>query len=81
MDKMGTRNTLGDLNNILFETLERLNDGEVKGEELEEEMDRARAISGVAKDVVSNASLALEARKFKDDRYDIGEGLPRMLEG
>lgn len=78
---MGTRNTLGDLNNILFEALERLNDGEMKGEELKEEINRSRAISGVAKDVVSNANLALEARKFKDDRYDIKEELPRMLEG
>lgn len=78
---MGTRNTLGDLNNQLFETLERLNDAEVKGEDLQEQISRAKAVGGIAKDIVSNASLVLEAKKFDDDRMNANEESPRMLEG
>ena len=36
------KNTLGDLNNILFEELERLNDDDLKGDELQQEMNRSQ---------------------------------------
>lgn len=41
---MGTKNKLSDLNNHLFEELERLNDDELKGEALQEERERAKTI-------------------------------------
>lgn len=75
------RNNLGGLNDLLFEQVERLNNGELKGEELKEEMERCRAISGLAKDIISNGSLALQARKFSDERMDIDKKTPKMLEG
>lgn len=78
---MGTKNTLGDLNNILFESMERLNDTDVKGEALKEEIERTRAISGVAKDIIVNANLVLQASKFQDDRMDANAKTPKMLEG
>lgn len=74
-------NTLGNLNSYLFEQVERLNNDELKGENLKEEMERARAISGIAKDIVSNANLVLQAQKFADDRWDVGKEVPKMLEG
>lgn len=58
------KNKLTDLNNHLFAQLERLGDESLKGEELLSEIERARAISIVAKDVTANANLALQACKF-----------------
>lgn len=75
------KNTLGDLNNILFEQLERLNDEELKGDKLKEEMERANAINNVATRIIANGSLVLSAKRFMDDRMDADLKLPNILEG
>lgn len=75
------RNTLGDLNNHLFEQLERLNDESLKGEELKEEITRAKTITSVAAQIIANGSLVLEAKKMIDDRGNVEVALPKMLEG
>lgn len=75
------RNTLGDLNNHLFAQLERLGDEDLKGEKLEEEINRARAIMGVATKIIDTGALVLEAQKFVDDRMNADTKLPKMLEG
>lgn len=75
------KNTLADLNNHLFAQLERLGDEDIKGERLEEEINRAKAIVGVASKIIDNGALALEDHKFADDRMDLDKKLPRMLEG
>ena len=75
------KNTLGDLNNHLFEQLERLNDEELKGEELKEEITRAKTINSVAAQIISNGSLVLEGKKLVDNRIDAESKLPKMLEG
>lgn len=64
----------------LFEQMERLNELDTKGEDFEKEIERSKAISGVAKDIVSNANLVLQASKFKDERMDTDIG-SNMLEG
>lgn len=58
------KNKISDLHNHLFAQLERLGDESVKGEDLHTEIERAKAISGIAKDIVSNANLVLSAQKF-----------------
>ena len=60
-----TRNTLMDLHNILFEELERLNDEDLFGDELADEIKRARAIEGVADQVIANTSNMLAAMRFQ----------------
>jgi hypothetical protein len=57
------KNKLIDLNNHLFAQIERLSDEETKGDSLKEEIDRSRAISGVARHIIENARLALDAEK------------------
>lgn len=58
------RNKSTDLNNHLFEMLERLNDDEVIGDKLEEEIQRAKAITDVSKSIIENAKLSLDAAKL-----------------
>lgn len=75
------KNTLGDLNNHLFAQLERLGDEDLKGEKLQEEMNRAKSISVVARQIIDNAALVLDAQKLMDNKMDADAKLPKMLEG
>lgn len=75
------RNTLGDLNNHLFAQLERLSDEDLAGDKLSEEIDRARAITSVANQIVSNGSLVLQAQKFHTEFASKELQKPKMLEG
>lgn len=61
------KNTLSDLNNHLFMTLERLNDEDLCQENLEEEINRSKAIVNVAKAITENASIILDAKKHFDN--------------
>ena len=74
------RNTLGDLNNHLFMQLERLSDEDVTGEKLQEEINRSRAISSVAKESIANADLVLQAKKLSNE-YMLNDDMPKLLEG
>ncbi len=75
------KNTLGDLNNHLFAELERLGDEGLTGDELKEELTRAESIVRVSSSIISNASLVLQAEKFKDQKMDVDLKTPKMLEG
>ena len=74
------KNSLGDLNNHLFAQLERLGEEDLKGEQLVEEIDRAKSISQVASQIISNGKLLLDAVKIKDE-YMGGDSkkMPSML--
>lgn len=75
------KNTLGDLNNHLFAQLERLSDEELTEERLAEEINRARAVTNVASQIIANGSLVLEAKRLSDDRMSLDTIVPKMLEG
>ena len=74
-----TRNKLTDLNNHMFEQLERLNDDDLSSEELDKEIKRAKAMSGIASNIISNAALALEAQQYLDE-YSGKANVPEMIE-
>lgn len=73
------KNTLGDLNNHLFAQLERLSDEDIKGEALQEEICRAKAVTNVASKIIENGSLVLQAKKFIDGKTNADIQLPKML--
>lgn len=75
------KNTLGDLNNHLFAQLERLGDEDIKGEDLLEEINRASAVSGIAKEIINNANIILQAKKLQDNRLSADTKIPKILEG
>jgi hypothetical protein len=75
------KNKLIDLNNHLFAQLERLSDETLEGEKLEEEINRSKAVTGISKEIVSNARLALNAQQFKQEAGLIArDTMPKMLE-
>lgn len=61
------KNTLADLNNYLFESIERLNDDSLDSEQLDKEIKRSEAIQKVAKNIIDNGALALQAQKHFDE--------------
>lgn len=75
------KNTLTDLNNYLFETLERLFDDDLTEEQMQKEITRSQAVTAVAETVIRNGELALKTIKHLND-YGIEttlEKLPPML--
>lgn len=59
------KNSLSDLNNHLFAQMERLSDESLKGEKLQEEISRAKAVTGISTQIISNARLVLDAEESR----------------
>lgn len=74
------KNTLVDLNNHLFEQMERLNDEDLTPEELEKEIKRAKSMTRVSGQIIANASLGLDAEKLKVECGNKDVHLPALLE-
>lgn len=72
------KNNLEDLHNHLFAQLERLSDEDLKDGELKAEINRAKAISAVASQIISNGQLAMNVRRLVYN--DIVQHPPKYLE-
>ncbi len=75
------QNDLMSLNNHLFAELERLGDEEMSVDLLEKEIERAKAITAVATQVIANGALALKAKIAVSESLSRDIALPKMLEG
>ncbi|MBP3930754.1 MAG: hypothetical protein J6D47_14485 [Peptostreptococcaceae bacterium] len=76
------KNTLVDLNNHLFEQLERLNDEDLRGEDLKDEIIRAKSITDIASKIIDNANTVLAVKKMQVET--LGKSnvtIPKMIEG
>lgn len=71
-----TKNKMEDLNNLLFEQLERLNDESL---DLEQELKRAKAISDVSDKLIQSADLSFKVMKLRAEMTGNVE-TPEMLE-
>ena len=81
------KNTLTDLNNALFEAIERIQDDDLNEEQLGREIKRAEAVTKVAEVIVRNGELALKTMEHLNE-YGYGRTrsdadlapVPAMLE-
>lgn len=63
---MAIKNRQIDLDNHLFAELERLGDESLTDEQLEKEIERAKAISNVAKQINASRANSLKATEYLD---------------
>jgi len=74
--------TLGKLNDKLFEQLDRLSAIEVTdADALKAEVERTRAFEGLARTVIENANTVITAYRLKHDLEGETAAIPYMLEG
>lgn len=74
------RNKLTDLNNHLFEQLERLMDDDLTSEELDKEIHKARAVVSVAKAITANANTIKDAMKTAlEYAEDVNKVVPFLI--
>lgn len=71
------KNKLSDLNDHLFMQLERLGDESLEPDKLMKEIDRGKAITAVAQQIIANGKLVLDAQMALGDQ-SIKE-IPKML--
>ena len=67
------KNKLTDLNDHLFEQMERLNDDDLKGDDLTREIIRAQDMCNVAGQIIAGGRLVLDAAKAADELPGISE--------
>lgn len=76
------KNTITDLNNYLFEQLERLNDDSLSKDELDRQLRKTDSIVKVADKIIQNGELAFRTMQHMD-QYGYGSAakqVPQMLD-
>mgnify|MGYP001195669333 CR=1 FL=1 len=75
------KNRLVDLNNYLFETIERLNDDGLSDDQLRREIERSKAVTSAATAIIQNGELALKTMRHLDEYRTDGKlsPIPQML--
>lgn len=75
------KNKITDLNNILFEQLERLQDDSLSVEQVELEIKKSTAIDATARTILDMANLVLKAQQLNYE-YNVNKKLCNpLLEG
>ena len=74
---MGTKTTLNDLNEYLFQEMDRLTNSM---KDLDKEIKRSDALQKIAKTIIDNGTLALQAKKHLDE-YGQGDKVEIPLIG
>ena len=77
---MKTNTTLNDLNEYLFQEMDRLTNEDLSAEDLDKEIKRSDALQRIARTVIDNGSLALQAKKHLDE-YGQGDKVELPLIG
>jgi len=72
------KDKLCDLNNHLFCQIERLNNDDLDGVELEDEIKRTFAMASIAEKIIQNANLILRAR-IAAENIPFEQKLPALL--
>ena len=73
-------NTIADLNNYLFEQIERLQDDDLTEKDLEREVKRATAISKIATNIIKGGEIALKATSINME-YGKDVEIPEVISG
>lgn len=60
------KNKITDLSDHLFMQLEKLNDEELIGKELNDEVKRAKAMSQIAEQIIGSMEITIKAIKLQD---------------
>ena len=77
-----TKSSICDLNEYLFEAMDRLTNDDLSPEQLELELKRADSLSKIATNIISNGELAYRVMAHMDEYgYNDGKNAPLMLQG
>lgn len=75
-----TKTSIADLNEYLFEALDRLTDDTLTDDQLETEIKRSKAVADLGGKIIEAGTLMLNARKHMDE-YGIGGNVDMKMLG
>ena len=75
------KNKLSDINNYLFEQIEKLNDDSLSDEETKLVIQKATTINTIAETIVKNGELQFKALKMASDYGIVNQNQVKLLLG